>query len=223
MLELVLECPLCPDARQLWRWGSYRRWIPVGSSSQRGVIFRKCCPACKVTFSLIPDFVIPRRGYSPWLIGRWLVLALQGQPVRSRQFFTEIGQANPNPGESWSDFLEAQRTFPGYQLLADWLRQFSRRAREAVPLLMTACILVGVDLRTKVAEPLARWTRVPESAFPLALALAMFVALRGRDEPLEQAMDDLVVFLCDQQHKMRRAVGRRGRYPPNRVRCDPSS
>lgn len=214
---MILECPLCPKAHRLWLFGSYPRWIPVGTCSQRGVIFRKCCPVCKTTFSLIPDFIIPRRGYSPWLIGRWLVLALEGQPVRSRQFFTEIGQATPESEESWSDFLNAQRTFPGYQLLAVWLRDYSRRARAALPLLMTACILVGVDLRAKVAEPLARWTAVPEPAFPLALALAMFVALRGHGEPLERAMDDLVIFLSTQQHEMRRAVGRRGRYPPDRV------
>lgn len=182
------------------------------------MIFRKYCPTCETAFSLIPDFIIPRCGYSPELVGRWLVLALEGEPIRSRSFFNEIGQATPEPGESWTDFLNAQRTFPGYQLLAVWLRDYSRRARAALPLLMTACILVGIDLRIRVAEPLVRWTAVPEPAFPLALALAMFVALRGREEPLAEAMDDLVIFLSSQQqHEMRRVVGHRGRYPPDRV------
>lgn len=153
------------------------------------------------------------------MMAGWLLLALNGEPVRSRSFFEEFDLAPTATRESWSDLLNSVRTYPGYQLLFSWLRDFSNRALAAVPFLMTACILLGCDLKTRVAVPLASWTRVPERAFPLALALVLFAALRDTGETLAEALPDLVIFLTEPPPQgLRREPGRGSRYPPTQGR-----
>lgn len=223
VLEFVVDCPCCGHFK-LWRNGSYDRWIPddiISADWTNGVlgkIHRLYCPECKTSFSLLPDFLVPGRSYSRSVISRWLHLALDGEPIRCRKLFEELGIApepEPEPGQSWTDTLLHHRTLPGYQLLATWLTDFTARAQTMLPMLLFACVTLGCDLKSKIAEPLSTWNRVPTRAIPLALCLGFYGALRGEEKNLVQSLPELVIFLSELgPHKVRRVGARRGRYPP---------
>jgi len=158
------------------------------------------------------------------VISRWLYWALNGEPVRSHRFLSELDVAPVvEPESSWTDTLLHTRTSPGYQLLATWLRDFTGWARTALPMLLLACTTLGCDLSRKLAEPLSSWKKVPERAVPLALALGLFAALAAsprryevREKTLPDCLGDLVLFLAGcGPHKMRRVRARRVPYPPD--------
>ena len=110
---------------------------------------------CRVTFSLLPEFIVKRHRYRCVLIFDRLWDCLNGVSCRSREFMERhsIPYASPTdepselPKTCWSDLLDSVRTRPGYQLQALWVTRFSARAQAAVPRLMMACIAIGRDLR----------------------------------------------------------------------------
>lgn len=222
ILDRVVFCPLCVrDAVNcvLAHNGHYQRWIPVGVGKVRSRIYRKRCARCRVSFSLLPDFVVRSHRYSRGLMASWLGWCLKGASSRCRAFFQEQGIAHPQPEPltAWSDLLDAERTRPGYQLLCRWVRSFALRALRVLPTLLAACLFLGANLK-QVAERLGGFRAVPPRAWPLVVALGLFWVLQehqgtGSPPPWEHLLWDLVGYLTSRplppSHKLRRASGGR--------------
>lgn len=116
----------------------------------RGIIYRKRCSRCKVSFSLHPEFLLYRRQYSLTVVAAWLWAFLGGASVRCRKFLQHNGHlVSETPGMSWSDALDADRALPGYQLLQRWSMAFCLKAEALLPELMRSAIEIGV---THVAQ-----------------------------------------------------------------------
>lgn len=221
ILALVVLCPLClcgEVEHQLVRDGGYPRWIPTtGGQSTLGRIYRKWCSRCGVSFSLLPDFIPKGLRYSCLLVADWLWEALKGTSCRSRAFLErhEVPVPDEEPGQSWTYLLDSARTQPGYQLLARWVTRFSARALTALPTLMTACIVLGCDLRAE-ADRFSGMVSAPARAFPIAVALYLWSAMRGTGEELERQLPSLVHYLLwhrrGSSHERRRAWHRASRY-----------
>jgi hypothetical protein len=198
--DLELFCPLCLAEnvrRRLARNGWYPRRIPDEATWQPGRAYRKKCSRCKVSFTLLPDFVLEDRSYGKGVVADWLWLALQGEPCRSRRFYEEQGllaelaePADPQTAEpldpllSWTDEVDTRNRplRPCPSLLNRWLRASVVASRAWLPLLVTACVAVGCDLRHRLGVGLEALTAVPERAYPLALALGCLAWLRGEPE-----------------------------------------
>ena len=111
----------------------------------RGVIYRKRCSKCKVSFSLHPEFLLPRRQYSLTVVAAWLWAFLGGASVRCRKFMQDNAQLVPETsGMSWSDTLDADRALPGYQLLQSWSTGFCSKAEALLPELVNSVVEMGV-------------------------------------------------------------------------------
>lgn len=201
ILALVVLCPLClrdDVEHRLARNGRYPRHIPTDrGAGEPGWIYRKRCSRCRVSFALLPDFIPMGLRYPCLLVADWLWAALQGTSCRSRAFLER--HRIPCPAEesehySWTYLLDFERTQPGYQTLARWVTRFSARALTAVPTLMTACIALGCDLKAE-AERFSGLVLAPARAFPIAVALLLWSALRGTGKPLESELESLVHYL----------------------------
>lgn len=221
ILVLVVLCPLClleSVEQVLAKNGSYPRWIPNGSRRVLGRIFRKYCSRCRVSFSLLPEFLLPRQRHRLGLVAAWLWEWLQGTSARCRDFYLRHGIKCPEPDDRmcWSDLLDQPglRTRPGYQLLYWWAERFSQRAARLVPELRDAVEGLTGMART-AGEALAGW-RVPEAGRSLAHAWIAWEALwrhgstRGELDPRE-AFAQLVRFLArdplPRSHPVRLASG----------------
>ena len=182
---------------RLARDGGYSRWMPtVSGEDKRGWIYRLWCSRCRVSFSLLPDFIPRGLRYPCLFIADWLWEALRGTSCRSRAFLVRHGVACPaeEPLISWTDLLEQERTQPGYQALARWVTDFADRALSAMPALLTACIVLGCDLKAE-AERFSGMVATPARAFPIAVALYLWSTLRDTGEPLEAQLPSLVHYL----------------------------
>lgn len=223
ILEAVVLCPLCIKDTEhvLARNGSFPRWIPPpqGPPNERRLskIFRKRCSRCRVTFSLLPDFIVKGHRYRCVLIVDRLWDCLNGASCRSREFLERnsipyvTDEPSDLPQTCWSDLLDDVRTQPGYQLQARWVTRFSARALAAVPRLMVACIAVGHDLRD-YAWSFSDLTLAPAQSWALALALFLWSALRGQPGPCKTELELLVRYLladppAGPSHNRRRAPG----------------
>lgn len=60
--HLSRACPGCQKGR-LWRHGCFERWVVGPGISRRLPIQRFRCPHCRITVSLLPDFVSPYSSY----------------------------------------------------------------------------------------------------------------------------------------------------------------
>lgn len=234
ILELVILCPLCIQGdveQRLARNGGYPRWIPTsGGQGETGYIFRKYCARCGESFSLLPDFIPKDYRYPCLLIADWLWEAMKGTSCRSRTFLERHGISCPTAGAgmSWAEALEDEPTQPCYQLFSRWLNRFSDRALAAIPTLMTACVLLGRDLKSET-ERFSDMVAAPVRTYPIAVALYLWTTLRGTGAPLHAEMGPLVHYLLWHRrvpsHERRRAPRRpsgydglavTGRAPPAR-------
>lgn len=70
----TLACPICLIPHRLRLHGTYERWcILPGHASGAGIrVQRLLCIITGKTISLLPDFCLPRRQYSPAVVGIFL-------------------------------------------------------------------------------------------------------------------------------------------------------
>lgn len=173
--DQVVWCPVCRArgiAVRLARNGWYPRSIPLRPGDRRGgKIFRKFCSRCRVSFSLLPEFLLRRQRYRLALVAAWLWAWLCGASSRCRDFYRIQGIRFAEASRmAWSDWLDQpdQRTRPGYQLLHRWVDVFTHRARQQMSELVAAAYEVGARLE----EPSS-----PFRANPLGLAWLHWEAL----------------------------------------------
>ena len=179
----------------------------------RGVIYRKRCSKCKVSFSLHPEFLLYRRQYSLAVVAAWLWAFLGGASVRCRKFMQDNAQLVPETsGMSWSDTLDADRALPGYQLLQSWSTGFCSKAEALLPELVNSVVEMGVT-------HLAQGREVVEAAQALETAWLYWEAMWRMNSASATVEDDLAFRQLVRQlarvspsHKARRADPRGSPY-----------
>lgn len=132
---VVVFCPLC--GRRMNQHGHYPRGVCRGRRCQIIPIYRRCCRLCKVTISLLPDFVKPHGRVENGC--RELVIRLQ---MNGRVHVAEISRR----------FSVSERT------VYRWIRQARKVAAAVVPgmLIEAAGVLAanpGTDQLEAVAVP----------------------------------------------------------------------
>jgi hypothetical protein len=177
------------------------------------VIYRKRCKPCRLSFSLLPDFLLPGSCYDRHFIVAWLWAWLKGATCRSRAFLQQHGvQVADDDRMSWSDRLDTSDDIrPRHQQLHRWSRIFTARAKQALPTLVAVAGL----LNARVAAGLTSVAEFPARAgsVPLLQALGLFVAAERASNTdtsvdLQRALFRLVGYLTVRpppSHKMRRA------------------
>ncbi len=173
VLSVFKLCPVC--GKQLSRNGFYDRSVRALQCLYYTVIYRKYCRSCIVSFTLLPHFLLSRHRHLKSIIVSWLkACVLTG--MSSLEFLKPLtGYCSETQekgrGHSYSDYLNAERVYPGKTLLLHWLKAFSHRAARFIPDLLSYCIQGGRELREleKVCEA---W-RTHHSARPLAYVYAL--------------------------------------------------
>lgn len=56
--SLIIPCPACSCAR-IHRHDNYERWAVTRFALHRIRVYRWCCPQCRKTVSVLPDFLVP--------------------------------------------------------------------------------------------------------------------------------------------------------------------
>ena len=167
------HCPLC--GRVLCRNGWYTRCVRALQCLYFTVIYRKLCTLCRISFTLLPHFLLPRHCHVKSTIVSWLkACALAGlscleflKPLTDYRAEIHTG----GKGHSFSDYLRSEKVYPGTSLLSYWLISFSHRAALFIPELLDYCIQAGRDLR-KLESICDGWV-TPLSARPLAYSFAL--------------------------------------------------
>jgi hypothetical protein len=198
----------------LVRNGDYPRLLPLESHLVECSICRKKCSGCRISFSLLPNDVVPLHSYGLQLISDRVRASLAGQPDKSREFY-EIHELLPDEPEipsglkatSWSDRLNDEPPRPSPQLFSHWRRKWSAQATAWLRQLLLACLLVGADLKGKLADRLLEFYGCPKSMRAVPFAIGLVSLLHGSDAALPISR---TVFLlgCRPSHKICRAAGR---------------
>lgn len=63
VLQVERRCPEC-KTRSLSRHGSYARWVYFLQERQQIQVFRLRCRPCRLTVSLLPEFLLPNVRYA---------------------------------------------------------------------------------------------------------------------------------------------------------------
>jgi hypothetical protein len=194
VLSALKCCPLC--GKQLSRNGSYDRWVRALQRLYRTVIYRKYCRACVISFTLLPHFLLSRHRHLKSTIVAWLKACVVAV-ISCLDFlrpFTNYSDEDQQEGRghSFSDFLTAEKIFPGKSLLSHWLRKFSYRASLFIPNLLSYCTQAGRDFREleKICEPWKTHPLARPLAYAYALCRILFSSLSE-----ETLFEQLVVFL----------------------------
>lgn len=79
----------CPDCKKLlYKHGKYYRTVITGKRAKRIPIYRRYCPDCGKTFSLLPDFLYPYSVLSGHLLQRaWILRYTKGHSYSSIQTY----------------------------------------------------------------------------------------------------------------------------------------
>jgi hypothetical protein len=129
--------PLCPQchSRSLVLNGGYSRLLTVALLPEPAWVYRKSCPGCRQSFTLLPDDVLPLHSYGQGIVNQRILACLDGLPLRSREFYEQKGLVGKRPDNvpemesSWTDQLDWEPLSPSYQLFQYWRGKFSRRAQ----------------------------------------------------------------------------------------------
>lgn len=213
------------------RNGGYSRWFWHEGSDVRSWVYRKYCPRCRVSFSLLPGDALARWQYPCGLVAAWLWAAMRGAPCRSRAFLVEQGVPvpPPDPDISWTEQRDDADLRPSHQLLWRWSRELTVRAARLLPALVGLLIVLGTDLRA-VAGSFAGLPPIQAHFAPSSIALAALAVLRrstagGAEPAVHDLLFDLVRTLTRRQlpssHRVVRVSGGRLRYDGLVIRAGP--
>ena len=194
VLSVLKRCPLC--GRHLSRNGFYDRSVRALQCLYRTVIYRKYCRVCVISFTLLPHFLLSRHRHLKSAIVAWLKACVT-LGISCLEFLRPLTNYSnedqkEGKGHSFSDFLNAERIYPGKSLLSYWLKSFSYRAALFIPNLLSYCIQAGRDFREleKVCETWKTHRVARPLAYAYALCRILFPSLS------EAALfEQLVVFL----------------------------
>jgi hypothetical protein len=211
-------CPLCL-VRNLVKNGGYSRLLTVTLLPKDAWIYRKWCPGCRQSFTLLPEDVMPLHSYGQSSMSHGILACINGVAQPSPEY-CETGCLLPvkgeeaGPGDAPLVELKEGETFtPSYQLFQLWRQKFARSAHLLLPGLLMACILAGCDLRKRLGESLSSFNACPTDLRPLLLAAGLVGLLR------EQAVSDCLAptlrLLCGTTSRSHKPSAAAARPPPN--------
>lgn len=129
VLEIAWPCPAC-QMRSLSRHAVVLRWIYFADVRRRITVYRLRCRPCRVTATLLPDFLVPYTRYATEVVeaaaGKYLgeagglravAMAISGTVVPP-----ELALSNP------TDAIEMLKLKPGYQRIGAWIARIVERA-----------------------------------------------------------------------------------------------
>jgi hypothetical protein len=121
ILQEKRVCPIC-TIRRLARHDAYLRWVLESSERWQIPIFRLRCRPCHVTYTLLPDLLIPYRRYLAPIIEKAI-----GDYVTTdascRRLAVELSGAEIPAGRGVTDSLLSIRLKPSYQSIFGWIKQ----------------------------------------------------------------------------------------------------
>ncbi len=215
-------CPLCLS-RNLVLNGGYLRLLTILLLPEEAWVYRKKCPGCLQSFTLLPADVMPLHSYGQRLIAHRILACLDGIPLRSRLFYQQSGLVPTvsegdsievgGRGRSWSDLLDSEGFAPSYQLFHYWRSKFSRRAQLWIPGLLIACILGGCDLRKRLGESLSDFRACPVDLHPVLLAAGLVGLLQ--EQPVRLSVASTLQLLCGSTSRSHKPLRAAGRPPPH--------
>lgn len=151
-------CPCC-GIRRLTRHDAYLRWVyePLGRVLIR--IFRRRCRPCKITVTLLPDFLVPYFRY----LGETIEAAVGAYLSSDRSYrgvALAVSGATLPSGVSITDALMFTSTSPSYQRVFAWVVRLCALAESYASAFMAWCLRTAAD--HMVLHDLATDTRLPE-------------------------------------------------------------
>ena len=134
LLELAWPCPLC-RTRSLSRHGAVRRWVFfAGGARERITVFRLRCRPCRITATLLPDFLLPYLRYAAEVVEAG-VNGYLGDAGSYRAVALAVAGATVPPDlppSALTDAIESLKLKPGYQRVSSWVARIVRHAAKDV-------------------------------------------------------------------------------------------
>lgn len=127
VLDRSRPCSRC--GRVLVRHGTRPRWLYTAAEQIRLLLCRLRCKPCRITVTLLPDVLLPRRRYHADLIQRG-VTGYVTTPDSYRRIAVELSGITLPDDQSATDLLNSIPISPSFQRLHAWVH---RVALEAAP------------------------------------------------------------------------------------------
>lgn len=134
VLGIAWPCPLC-RTRSLSRHGAVRRWVFfAGGARERITVFRLRCRPCRITATLLPDFLLPYLRYAAEVVEAGVNGHLGGASSYRAVAFAVAGATVPPdlPPSALTDAIESLKLKPGYQRVSCWVARIVRHAAKDV-------------------------------------------------------------------------------------------
>lgn len=114
-----VNCPNCNH--KLYKHGYYYRSVVSGKAITRIPIYRRLCPSCGKTFSLLPDFLYPYIVHSGWILQKaWILRYVRGESynyIQSVIFSNETGGISYKTIKRWDSLWRMKKESLIYLLL----------------------------------------------------------------------------------------------------------
>lgn len=118
VLQAERTCPRC-KTRSLSRHGSYSRWVYFLRDRQQVPVFRLRCRPCRLTVTLLPEFLLPHARYALAIVEAAIDGHLGGTSCRDAAIVFS-GVELP-AGPSVTDALTWIKVVPSYQRVHAWI------------------------------------------------------------------------------------------------------
>lgn len=104
----------CPDCHgKLYKHGRYYRFVITVKAITRIPIYRRFCPSCGKTFSLLPDFLYPYIVHSGWILQKaWILRYVREKSynrIQSVIFSNETGGISYKTIKRWDSLWRIKK------------------------------------------------------------------------------------------------------------------
>lgn len=118
VLQVERRCPEC-KTRSLARHGSYARWVYFLQERQQIQVFRLRCRPCRLTVTLLPEFLLPHARYALGIVQAAVDAHLGG--ISCRDVAIVLSGVELPTGPSVTDALTWIKIAPSYQRVHAWI------------------------------------------------------------------------------------------------------
>jgi hypothetical protein len=119
VLQVERRCQGC-KTRSLSHHGSYLRWVYFLRDRERILLFRLRCRPCRLTVTLLPEFLLPYVRYALGIVEASIDAAIGG--MSRRTVAVVLSGVKLPPGHSVTDALTWLKIAPSYQRVHAWLK-----------------------------------------------------------------------------------------------------
>lgn len=118
VLQIERTCPGC-KIRSLSRHGSYSRWVYFLQEREQVPVFRLRCRPCRLTVTLLPEFLLPHTRYALGIVEAAIDAYLGGTSCRDAAVV--LSGVDLPSGPSVTDALTWLKVKPSYQRVHAWI------------------------------------------------------------------------------------------------------